>query len=434
MTDTDYDTDYAEDLREWVESDGDPDYAFWQQRPSLLHVYRFARSRRVAPAATLACVLRRAVSAVPPNVMIPPIIGGAVSLNLFTTTLGRSGQGKDAADNAGFAAIVFPTPGMPELPMDAPRPQIGTGEGLARLFKGNKQQLALTAAHLVVPEVTTLAAIAGRQGATLSAELLKAYMGQALGFSNSNADTTTAVPAHSYRLCLGINSQPENASFFLDRTGDGFPQRFLWSSALDPHAPMERPAPVEPMTILLPTFGTGHYEIVVPEKVWTEMDAHRTRVLIGDPDTNPLDGHLMLTRLKVAFALAILDLRSEVDLDDWRIAGQLIVRSSQTRAAAQAAVDAKRKHVNRARAHDQAERDLIVADRIATDRQKRVWAYVHRKLSKEGRVTRRALTQGIDSEIRSDLNPVLESMVEQGEVILYAGIGGRGDEFELAEN
>ena len=40
-------------------------------------------------------------------------------------------------------------------------------------------------------------------------------MGQSLGFSNAQKATTTFIPAHSYRLCLGIGAQPENAGFFL---------------------------------------------------------------------------------------------------------------------------------------------------------------------------------------------------------------------------
>ncbi|CAN1549599.1 hypothetical protein MCEMAEM6B_02144 [Mycobacteriaceae bacterium] len=418
------------ELKEELGGD-DPTYFFWNQRDTLRHVYLFARSRRVAPSAVLACVLRRAVSAVPPNVVIPPIIGNTVSLNLFTATLGRSGQGKDAADGAGFAAVEFPSPAG--LPMEAPRPQIGTGEGLARLFKGSKSQEPLIAAHLVVPEIGTLAAIAGRQGATLSAELLKAYMGQPLGFQNASSDTTTAVAAHSYRLCLGVNSQPENAAFFLDRATDGFPQRFLWASATDPYAPLDRPDPVEPIDILLPTFGTSRHEISVPPLVWAEMDTHRTRVLTEDPDVDPLDGHLMLTRLKVAFALAILDTRSAVDMDDWRIAGQLIDLSTATRNSAQAAVVAQRKNANRSRAHDQAERESIVIGRLTEDRQARVGKAIVGKLRRVKRANRSDLRRSCAAELRTDFDPVLDTLLDTGFLVAIEGGDGRAAEYELAE-
>ena len=103
----------------------DPDHGFWSQRKILAHIRQFARSRSVAPYAVLGCDLRRAISCVEPNVKLPPIIGGTVSVNLYTISAGRSGQGKDAADSAGFAAIYFPDAIGDAL--DADRPNIGPG-------------------------------------------------------------------------------------------------------------------------------------------------------------------------------------------------------------------------------------------------------------------------------------------------------------------
>ena len=111
--------------------DDDPDAPFWSQRDILGHIHQFARSRRVAPYAVLGCVLRRAISCVEPGVKLPPTIGGSVSVNLFTASAGKSGQGKGAADAAGKAAIRFPNNVGDDL--DGESPSIGTGEGLARL-------------------------------------------------------------------------------------------------------------------------------------------------------------------------------------------------------------------------------------------------------------------------------------------------------------
>ena len=59
---------------------------------------------------------------------------------------------------------------------------IGTGEGLAKALRptGDDDEVP-TRINLTVPEIGTLGAIAARQGATVIGELLKAYMGQALG-------------------------------------------------------------------------------------------------------------------------------------------------------------------------------------------------------------------------------------------------------------
>lgn len=55
---------------------------FWQARPELALIHRWAKARRASPEATLGLVLARVVAAVPPFVVLPPLIGGEVSLNL----------------------------------------------------------------------------------------------------------------------------------------------------------------------------------------------------------------------------------------------------------------------------------------------------------------------------------------------------------------
>ena len=408
----------------------EPDHDFWTQRDILTHIHRFARSRSVAPYPVLGCVLRRAISCVEPHVKLPPIIGGTVSVNLFTISAGRSGQGKDASDATGFAAVHFPDAVANDL--DADRPNIGSGEGLARLFKGHKGETALTRAHLIVPEVATLAALAGRQGATLSGEILKAYMGQALGFNNAQKDTTTAVEAHSYRLCLGVGVQPENADFFLAREKDGFPQRFLWSPTIDPYASEDRPAPVAPVDVVIPDFGFSEYLVGVPDPVIAEILAHRHQVLIGSEDVDPLDGHLMLIRLKVAFGLALLDGRKNIDAYDWKIGGDLLDVSRRVRDDMRWVIDDRRRRENTARAHDQADRDAIIAVRLAEESQKRVAQAITRKLRRVATAKRVDLRRACDVSIRGDFDPVFDLFLDKGFIVCCEGRDGRADEYELA--
>ena len=393
----------------------EPGTAFWSQREILAHVHTFARSRSVAPYAVLGCVLRRAISCTEPNVKLPPLVGGAVSVNLFTGSAGRSGQGKDSADAAGFDAVFFP--GQWGDPLDADRPNIGTGEGLARIFKGSKDMPQTTRAHLIVPEVNTLAALAGRQGATLQGELLKAYMGQPLGFNNSYKETTTAIEAHSYRMCLGVGVQPENADFFLAREKDGLPQRFLWLPTTDPYAPRVRPAQIAPSTVCIPDFGNDEYLVEVPYTVQEQILDYRHLVLTGSDEVDPLDGHLMLTRLKVAFGLALLEGRRDVNEGDWEIAGQLLAVSAGVRTAMQDAVAASRRRLNTARAHEQAQRQVIVETRLTGDRQTRVASAITRKLKRSGRATRSELRKACDHTIRPEFEVVFDLLLEREVVI-----------------
>lgn len=410
-------------------AEAEPDAAFWSQREILTHVHTFARSRSVAPYAVLGCTLRRAIGCTEPNVKLPPIVGGAVSVNLFTGSAGRSGQGKDSADAAGFDAVFFP--GQWGDPMDADRPNIGTGEGLARIFKGSKDTPGTTRAHLIVPEVNTLAALAGRQGATLPAELLKAYMGQPLGFNNSHKETTTAIEAHSYRLCLGVGVQPENADFFFAREKDGLPQRFLWLPTNDPYAPRVRPPGLAPKTVCIPGFGSDEYLVGVPSSVQEEILDHRHLVLTGSDEVDPLDGHVMLTRLKVAFGLALLDERQDISEGDWHIAGQLLVVSANVRINMQAAVADSRRRQNTARAHEQAQRQVIVETQLTGDRQARVASAITRKLKRSGRASRSVLRRVCDHSIRHEFDPVFDVLLEKQIIAPCDGDGGEVDQYVL---
>lgn len=398
--------------------DLDPDHGFWSQTDELDHIHRFARSRRVSPYATLGSVLRNATSCIEPYVVLPPTIGGYASVNLYTASAGVSGQGKGAADAAGQAAVRFHDTNANDL--DAERPSIGSGEGLARVFSGGKGQPGTTRAHLVVPEVKTLEALMGRQGSTLVGELLKGYMGEALGFNNAQKDTTTAIKPHSYRLCLGVGVQPENAGFFLSREKDGFPQRFLWLQTTDPYAPQERPEPVDQLNVLVPTFTPNcddWHVLQIPDSARTEIDAHRQHVLIGDPDINPLDGHLMLTRLKVAFALAVLHGRSAIGEDHWKIAEDLIDVSVTVREQQRAAVDHARRKQNRAKAHDQADREQIVSERLSDQAQKRIVKGICSKLRRVGKATRSELRDSCAAPIRGEFGPVFDLLLDQQVIV-----------------
>jgi hypothetical protein len=149
----------------------------------------------------------------------------------------------------------------------------GSGEGLARIFKGRKDEPPEPRAHLQVNDVATLEALAGRQGHTLVGQLLGAYMGQPLGFNNNSKDTSTPVPAHTYRLCLSIGVQPDNAGFFLSREKDGLPQRFLWLPTTDRYAPEIRPQPAAPLHIQLPLFPV----MTTTGSRWTSLTMSATR-------------------------------------------------------------------------------------------------------------------------------------------------------------
>lgn len=415
------------DLSRDIQEEAEPDAEFWERRDNLAQILRYSRARRAAPYAVLGCLLRRAIAMVPPNVQLPPIVGDNASVNFFTVSVGRSGQGKGIASAVARRAVEFVTPNGDVLP-DSPAAAIGSGEGLARIFRGygNSDELAQIAANVEVSEVSSLAALADRKGGTLVGELLKAYMGEPIGFQNAQRATTTSVAPHSYRLCLGVGAQPENTDVFLSREKDGLPQRFLWLPTIDllalrPEVDVED---VEPARVVIPTLAgilapDGVHLIRVPEKARRAVRDHHYLVSIGSQDVDPLDKHLMLVQLKAAFGLALLDSRGDITEEDWDIASHLIEVSNRTRAGMRTELAERRKRENSSRAHAQADRQAILDDRLTEERQRRIRGAILRKLGreKEKKVTRRVLSKAVSYSLRPDLDTVLDVLLDSGEIV-----------------
>jgi hypothetical protein len=72
-------------------------------------------------------------------------------------------------------------------------------------------------------------------------------------------------------------------------------------------------------------------DLAVPDIARKAICAHRLAVLREDPTVDPLDGHAMQTRLKVAVALMTLEGRTIVDTTDWTLAGYVMDVSTYTR-------------------------------------------------------------------------------------------------------
>ncbi len=288
---------------------------FWSARPILGHALNVARARGVGPWALLGAALGRAVATIPPDIVLPGIVGSRMSLNLFVALVGPSGGGKGAAEAAATDAFRFAA--------DIDTVPLGSGEGVARTFRpvGTKPEdpNPVTAAIFTAPEIDTLAAIASRQGSSLSAELRKMYSGEQLGFGNAGKDTRVIVPAGSYRACLSIGVQPLRSQALLAAADRGLPQRFLWLPTSDPDAPDEPPIDPGRWKVSRPSWLRAigiHVDLIVPEVASKAIRTHRLAVLREDPGVDPLDGHSLLTRLKVAAALMALDGRTVISAAD----------------------------------------------------------------------------------------------------------------------
>ena len=214
---------------------------FWPERDILRYIYTYARAARVSPWALLGVLLVRTAARIPSNVVLPPLVGGRVSLNTYVALTSESGGGKgsaeNAADDAGLELGIEPVPSIGP----------GSGEGIGHLFAAydkKKDGVVMHAPSVILSaaEIDTLAALKNRQGSTLMAELRKGWFGEPLGFGYVDKAKRIPVERHRYRLGLVIGVQPARAQTVLEDVGAGTPQRLLWLPGDDLDAPDVAPA------------------------------------------------------------------------------------------------------------------------------------------------------------------------------------------------
>lgn len=288
----------------------------------LVKIHGWARARMVAPWAVFFGVLLRVSASVPPYVQLPPVRGGRASLNLLTAFVGRSGDGKGTAVKV--AALAWPTDIL-TLP-------VGSGQGIAEMLKVG-DGADIPSAIFDIPEIDTLTGLSSTQGSVLLPTLKSLAMGEQLGQANATKDARRIVPEHSYRACVSVGVQPGHARVLFGDTTGGTPQRFLWVPVIDPSIPGGKFPDPDVLDTAMPPWtpgGDGVVEIVygVPEIEQSIRD-HALASARGEGD--PLDGHALLTRCKVAALVAIMHQRTEVTEWDWEISGEVIAVSHQAR-------------------------------------------------------------------------------------------------------
>jgi Bifunctional DNA primase/polymerase, N-terminal len=391
---------------------------FWNARPILRHVHDFARARRCSPWAVLGVTLARVCTAVPPFVVLPPLVGGHVSLNTYVGLVGPSGAGKDAAGAAAGDAVEL---GHVEMA------GVGSGEGIAHQFMTYKRPIKTDAGGLMqyreavlltAAEVDTLAALHRRQASTLLPELRKAWTGAALGFAYVDKEKRLTLPEHHYRLCLLVGIQPERAAAILDDVDAGTPQRWLWLPATDPDAPDEPPPEPGPWTDWrLPRWPmattAGRVVLQVCPTARDVIDAARLARLRGDGAA--LDGHALLCRLKVAAVLAILDGRAEVDDQDWNLAGVIAAESEWTRQGVVATLQRIQRDANAARGKAEGERLVVATEVVDHAATKRVARLVKQKITSEW-LAHNDLRKKITSRDRGYFDAAVDHLVAAGQI------------------
>lgn len=299
---------------------------FWESRECLAMVYNTALAMMASPWATLGVTAARALATVRPNVTLPPIISGPGSLNLFIALVAKSGGGKGAANGA--ASLLVPD----HLVRDK---NLGSGEGLVALFGRSADEDDPTPIHesllINVDEVDILTAIGQRTGSTMMAVLRSAFMGETLGFSYADKSKRRDLRKHTYRMTMVVSIQPKRAGPLLADEGGGTPQRFMWFPAKDDRISMEERWPSGPLTLPEPSEWLYPREIVIPDEARYLIRSERVKSQHESEEENALDGHALFCREKFAYALAIMDGRTNMTSEDWELSEIVANVSTYTR-------------------------------------------------------------------------------------------------------
>jgi hypothetical protein len=323
-----------------VALDGEIEQAVFGYSPILEHIRQAARAQLVGPWSTLGSVLTAISAETPPHVVLPAIVGGHGSLNLFTALVDSSGAGKSSS----FAVA------RDLLHIDFPLATLvgqGTGEGLIASFlrrnpdteeRRTKPYILIDRPQVLmyVDEIGQMEAVARRAGSTVDATLRNMWNGQFADNNNADPDRRRRLPAHAYRLGLIAGVQPDLAGHLLgaDAHSSGTAQRWLWMPVTDPHAPDDEPPHPGRLTWALPVVPSGSAGglgvIEFPPAVVTWVRSRRRSQVRGEGN-GAIESHAVLSRMKVAGCLALLHGKVAVEAEMWELSGALMRRSNTTR-------------------------------------------------------------------------------------------------------
>lgn len=308
--------------------------SLWEERKWLGEIRRYALSMYYAPDAMFYSCLVRTAAQLPLGTHFDSgIITTKGSLNLGAVLVGPAGAGKTSALEGSRAIVQPDTLNMDvnDLREDAfVELPLSTGEGISEAFLGfvkdekgeYHRKRARNHALFSVDEGAKLHKLSERKGATIFETIRSGIMGVQLGEANASAKARRIVepPYHAGFL---IGYQPSTIQPLLAMHEDGTPARFLFASAMTllpdvlPNGlkTPEIPLPASPQTV---TF-------VKP--VMTKIKNHRAKQMSGRLNSGKFGAHAQYLHCKVAALFVLLDGRTEVTADDWRIAG-IIVQTS----------------------------------------------------------------------------------------------------------
>ena len=152
---------------------------------------------------------------------------------------------------------------------------------------------------------------------------------------------------------------------------------------------------------------------------------------------DPLDGHALLTRERIAAALGLLHGHYEITEQDWTLAGTAIAVSDATRASVVAALKEKKREANRVRGEAEGDRHIIIEEKISDAAIQRASRGILRHLTGKDWATggeiRRSLKSGIRREFDAAAGLLLDTGQIEAEPTEYRGQTGQRYRLSKAE-
>ena len=326
-----------------------PEELFWESRESLKFIRTLSQQKLVSRWTLLGVAIQRALHTVPWNIHYESFRGQA-PLNTLVGFVGPTGTGKTLGSGVLGRFMIFPDsdptniftmswtgfvePGSGEAMPDyyvepAPRDSEDHEDYDWALDK-KAWAHPNHAAAFSFDEVGMLDARNSRQGSTITDYLKQGYSGSEFGRVLKGRKGTLLQP-HTYRFTCGVNLQPARAgSFFTDsESAGGFPSRFLWFNTQDKALKRDfENLQLDPFRAAFVDWGGVGSIRALPEMDEAHKDQHFASMA---GEVEPIDSHLLLTRAKVACALAVLDNRAWLSEQDWELSAVVVEHSRQTR-------------------------------------------------------------------------------------------------------
>lgn len=430
------------DLADPADEDPPDEDRFWDRRALFRWCWDTGAAQMIPPGAILGDVLARASAAAGHRVTLPGIIGAPTTIGLGVIVAAGTGGGKTSA-----AAIV-----ADRTNLAVHEAGLGTAEGImdqyGEVTKEGVMQYRRRAVLFTSDEAEAALGLAARPGSILLPVIRSMVSGAPVALTYRHRPVK--LERGQYVAAFLLAGQPQKFAPILtaDEIGGGTPQRFLWLPGGFPDCPPPGggpPAPgkapvnlppalggVPPTEGGLPMPGTT---IGVPEHIADEVRAARHKALT-DPGTDPLQAHSMLTRLKTAAVLALIDGRTAISGDDWQDAAALDAISRATILAARAAIAEHDRQANTALAEREGQRAAVVDGARETAARgrvaRRVAEHVHQH-QPDGGCTRRCLAPALAARDRGWTDTATDLAVANGWILAQVrqDRSGRGGEVRV---